>query len=204
MSDASPLPCPTEASLPPHSTPEAAALAAEMSENVRPCPIPAKNSAQSPAPAPPPRRTPQQHGAHRPRLAGDPLGDIARDLQIDPRTLYRWRHHHPAFVAELTRRQRELWGDLVDQIRAAVGDGVGTIREHLVDHNRMTQLRAARFLINLVNADRLRPTEPTTVEGVLDQMLRDRTPPPATPEHEAQRRVLLDQLLADPDVNPPT
>ena len=67
----------------------------------------------------------------------------------------------------------------------------------------MTQLRAARFLINLVNAERLRPTDPTTVEGVLDQMLRDATPPPATPEHQAQRRALLDRLLADPDINPP-
>jgi transposase-like protein len=175
-----------------------------MSENVRQCPIPPKNSSQTPPPTPPPPLSLRQQAALARLLAGEPLGDIARALEIDPRTLYRWRRHHPAFTAELTRRQRELWGDLADDLRGAVADGVGTLRGHLVNHDPMTQLRAARFLVNLVNADRLRPTGATTVDGVLDEMLRESTSPPATPEHQAQRRALLDRLLADPDINPAT
>jgi transposase-like protein len=175
-----------------------------MPENVRQCPIPTKDSAQSPPPPPLPPLSPQQQVALRRLLAGEPLGDIARALQIDPRTLYRWRHHHPAFAAELTRLQRDLWSDIADALRMTVAAGVDKIREHLSRPNDMTQLRAARLLINLVNAPRLAPTGPTTVEGVLDEMLRQSAPPPSTPEVDAQRRALLDRLMADPDVNPPT
>jgi hypothetical protein len=168
-------------------------------ENSRQFPIPEKNSAQPPPPPPPPPLTPRQQAALARLLAGEPLGDIARALQIDPKTLYNWRRTNPTFVAELTRRQRDLWLDISDDLRTTVAAGVGTLRGHLVNPSPMTQLRAARLLINLVNAPRLAPTGPTTVEGVLDEMLRDRTPPPATPEQAAQRRALLDQFAGDPD-----
>lgn len=192
-SDDSPTRAPTASSpAPPPPTP--------MPESARECPIPEKNSAHPLPPAPPPPLAPRQQAALARLLAGESVGAVARALQIDPKTLYRWRRHNPTFVAELTRRQRDLWDDVSGDLLTTVAASVETLRQHLVAPNYVTQLRAARLLIHhLINSDKLRPSGPTTTEGVLDEMIRERTPPPSTPEHDAQRRALLDQLAADPD-----
>jgi hypothetical protein len=169
-----------------------------MPENARQCPIPAKSA------PPPPSLTPRQQAALVRLLAGEPIALICHALRIDPKTLYRWRHHHPLFVAELTRRQRDLWSDIAADLRTTVAAGVDKIREHLSRPNDLTQLRAARLLINLVNSPRLAPTGPTTVEGILDDMLRQQTPPPppapdAPSFTDAQRQALLARLLNECD-----
>jgi hypothetical protein len=76
----------------------------------------------------------------------------------------------------------------------------------------MTQLRAARTLLHLVNSPHLTPTAPTTITGVLDRLLAATAspasaPPPAAPTTiaaavnptftHAQREALLNQLLTE-------
>jgi 3-dehydroquinate dehydratase/shikimate dehydrogenase len=139
-------------------------------------------------------------------FAGDSESFICRTLKIDRKTLYNWKTHHPAFRAELARRNAEVWTGVVAEVRSTVIDAVTTLRRHLCAGTDMTQLRAARTLLTLVNSPRLAPTEPTTVTGVLDLLLRTTHPPTATPVTnastpptftDAQRAALHQQLLAE-------
>ncbi|HEY7119739.1 MAG TPA: hypothetical protein VH475_24320 [Tepidisphaeraceae bacterium] len=134
-------------------------------------------------------------------LAGEPGQYICRSVRIDRKTLYTWKRRHPAFVAELHRRNAELWADVAGDLREGVADAVAALRTQLLAFDPMVKLRAARALIALVNSPRLAPTEPTTLAGVLDQMLRATHTPSAqnqTPSFtDAQRQSLLDQLLAE-------
>jgi hypothetical protein len=104
----------------------------------------------------------------------------------------------------MARRNHEIWSDVAADLRQGVAHAVAILRGQLDRCTEpMTQLRAARALITLVNSPRLAPAEPTTVAGVLDHLLRTtHTPPaPATPDTptftDAQRQALLDQLLAE-------
>ena len=55
--------------------------------------------------------TPLQAQALALRLRGEPVGRIARKLGVTRHTISRWSRQHPAFVAELNRRQQELLAD---------------------------------------------------------------------------------------------
>jgi hypothetical protein len=135
-------------------------------------------------------------------LAGEPGQYICRSVRIDRKTLYTWKRRHPAFVAELHRRNAELWADVAGDLREGVIDAVATLRRHLINFDKMVELRAARALIALVNSPRLAPNEPTSVAGVLDRLLRTTHTPPAQQDNtptftDTQRQALLDQLLAE-------
>src|SRR5437762_158682 len=68
----------------------------EMSENVRKCPD-EKNALSS-----------KQHAAVRLMILGRSDIAIAELLKLSPRTLYRWKTHHPLFRLELSRRRQSL------------------------------------------------------------------------------------------------
>src|SRR4051794_8905529 len=62
---------------------------------------------------------------------------------------------HPLFIAELNRRQHELWNDVAGELRLAASQAVHALRSQLgVINNDTVRLRAARTLIQLVNAHR--------------------------------------------------
>lgn len=98
-------------------------------ENSPGFPIPAKiadQTAQLHAPAyDPSALSPKQHAALNRLFAGDDERFICQTLKIDRKTLYNWKRHHPAFRAELARRNTEVWTDLLGDLRAAVTDAVG-------------------------------------------------------------------------------
>jgi len=207
-----------------------------MSDTVDSTPISSIASAPTPTPIPqnspessniknPPSKTtqtntlsPKQFSAINYLLIGNDERYICSSLRIDRKTLYNWRNRHPAFMAELNRRENEVWADVAGTLRLGVANAVSTLRNQLL-LDSPTALRAARALIALVNSPRLAPTGPTTVAGVLDSFLRAATPPPADPNTptftDAQRQALLDQLLAEdapqagaersaaPDLQPP-
>jgi hypothetical protein len=152
------------------STPSAAAALlqshtqADIPQNSPPFPIPKNNAEQ----------TPQLHAdlslkqqdALNRLFAGQGDQYICQTLKIDRKTLYNWKHRHPAFMAEVARRNQDIWNNLSSELREAVIDSVATLREHLrAPTERMTQLRAARTLLHLVNSPHLTPTAPTTINS---------------------------------------
>jgi FixJ family two-component response regulator len=51
-------------------------------------------------------------------LTGQSDVAVARQLGVDRRTIYRWRHDDVAFAAELQTRRRQLWAGVVDRMRS--------------------------------------------------------------------------------------
>jgi hypothetical protein len=138
--------------------------------------------------------------------AGESDSVVSFRLKIHRTTLYRWKYHNPAFIVELNRRHQELWSDFAAELRLGVARAIGVVRRQLGSVNDVTQLRAARLMINLVNTDRISPKNaPTRVDDVLNNFLRAAQPltlkeAPAAPTFtDAQRQALLERLLADED-----
>jgi hypothetical protein len=205
MSESHPAPSPEHTPTAPSETPSAPP---PIPQNSPGFPTPEKIAGQTAqlhtAAAPAAALSPKQQAALNRLFAGEDERFICQTLRIDRKTLYNWKRRHPAFVAEMARRNHELWADVAADLRQGVAHAVATLRDHLARPGEpMTQLRAARALVTLVNSPRLAPTEPTTVPGVLDHLLRAaHTPPaPADPDTpaftDAQRQALLDQLLAE-------
>jgi hypothetical protein len=190
-----------------------------MQQNATKCTIPEKIKDLTTQPAqlntpvvaqPPAATTTARPLSARQELALDMIlaayndADICSRLRIDRSTLYRWKYHHPLFVGELNRRQQHLWNDVALDLRVALTRAVKAIQTQLLSLNDTTQLRAARALLHLVNADRLSPAgAPTNLKDVLDHLLQQQSQSqPAsdaqTPTFtDAQRDALLNQFLAE-------
>jgi hypothetical protein len=140
-------------------------------------------------------------------LAGDSDYAIYNRLKIDRSTLYRWKHHNPLFIAEMNRRHQEIWSDFTADLRLSIAKAIRALDCQLSDPNAVTQHRAARTMLSLVNSDRISPKNaPTRLEDVLDTFLRAAQPLPTEPAPknvpvptftDAQRQALLDRLLAE-------
>jgi hypothetical protein len=200
------------------STPSAAAALlqshtqADIPQNSPPFPIPKNNAEQ----------TPQLHAdlslkqqdALNRLFAGQGDQYICQTLKIDRKTLYNWKHRHPGFMAEVARRNQDIWQNLRDELRELVIDSIKTFHDHLhLSANPTIQFRAARTLMRLVDSPRLTPTAPTSITGVLDRLLaaNSKTSAPCAPVAapaaaaavnnptftDAQRQALLDLLLTE-------
>jgi len=192
---------------------------APMHENARECTVSAEitpQPAQLNNPCPeqaqrvegPTRAVSQKHRTALDMLAsGKSDYEICFVLKIDASTLYRWKHNNPLFIAELNRRHQELWSDIAANLRLVVARAIATIDRQLLSADDVNSHRAARTLLNLVNTDRLSPKNaPTRLDDVLDAFLRNQQPKPAPkPDDQAhnfsdaQRKALLDQILAEED-----
>src|SRR5437867_1169986 len=106
-------------------------LQQEMSENVRKCPD-LENAL-----------SPQQHTAVRLLILGRSDTSIAKLLNVSPRTLYRWKSHHPLFRLELSRRRQGLWHNSADKLRSLLPKALKILNEHLDDPYDKTRFRAA-------------------------------------------------------------
>src|SRR5690349_24935757 len=91
-----------------------------MPESARQCPI-LKNSLSE-----------KQLAAIEMLVAGTSLGVIAKRVEVDPKTLYRWRKDE-AFVEVLNARRREVWGDVVGRLRDLTHPSLEVMAEHLED-----------------------------------------------------------------------
>ncbi len=164
--------------------------------------------ANSPTPSSHPPRPlhPKQLKAIDYLVAGDSPHTVCRLIRIDAKTLYNWRHRNPLFIAEYNRRCQSAWNEVADDLRHLVTHALAVLRSQL-HHTQpdASQVRAARTLISLVNTRKLTPTAPTSVDAVLDQLLRaeSRRAQPAAPAEDAptltdeQRSAFLDRLLAE-------
>ena len=64
-------------------------------------------------------------------LLGARVDEAAEEAGVARETVSRWRNHDPAFMAELRRRQAELWGEARDQLRGLAACAVTCLRERL-------------------------------------------------------------------------
>lgn len=177
-----------------------------MHQNASKCTLSADSNSHLNTPAPR-ALTPRHLLAIDLTLAGDDDHAICFRLKIDRSTLYRWRHHNPLFIAESNRRHQEFWSDFSAGLRLSVSKAVRALDGQVESTDAVTQHRAARTLINLVNSPRIAPADlPTRVDDVLDNFLRSAQPRPTSPPPkdapaptftDAQRQTLLDQILAE-------
>ena len=108
-----------------------------VSENVRNCPNEKK------------RLREQQAIAVEMLVLGKPLGAIAKALEIDPRTLYRWRQDE-LFRAQIDSRRAEVWGGAIDRLKDLVHPSIEVMAEHLADRYDRARFRAASMVLRLV------------------------------------------------------
>jgi len=137
-------------------------------------------------------------------LAGTEDDHICTRFRIHRSTLFRWKYRHPLFIAELNRRQHDLWNDIAGELRAAASKAVHTVRGLLSPGNLdAVRLRAARTLIQLVNAHRVphagAAANPLHLSDILDKLLQQQQPtaPANSTFTDAQRQSLLTQLLSE-------
>src|SRR5687768_16939401 len=105
----------------------------EMSENVPKCPT--GESASS--------LNDRQRLALELIVSGQRDIAVAKQVGVDRKTIYRWRHENDAFRAELDQHRRELW--------ALLERSVEVLNEHLHDSLDRNRYRAAVSVLRLSN-----------------------------------------------------
>jgi transposase-like protein len=117
-----------------------------MSENVRKCPSSADrlNSVATS------ELSEKQKTAIELLLIGKSLAATARALDIDARTLYRWRQDE-FFRDILEDRRRELWSDASGRLAALVHPSLDVMEQHLADRYDRARFRAASAILKLAN-----------------------------------------------------
>jgi hypothetical protein len=93
--------------------------------------------------------SPKQHAAIELLLVGRSIGDIARTLDIDRRTLHRWRFLNASFEQELRARRAELWSIAADRLKAMVHASLDVLEKELADRFDRTRHRAAVTILRL-------------------------------------------------------
>ena len=130
-----------------------------MPQNAPKCPIekaPAPpRDGQAPAFMPRSALTTRQAKAIELLLLATPLRTVLQTLRIDRKTLYRWRHHNPAFARELSRRQSIAWQSAADRVRALLDPAVDVLADQLKDVYDPTRFRAAVTLLRLADIRRV-------------------------------------------------
>ena len=109
-----------------------------MPEGARQCPI-SKNSLHE-----------KQLAAIEMLAVGRSLGGIAKAVEVDPKTLYRWRKDDE-FLEILNARRREVWGDLVGRLRDLTQPSLEVMAEHLEDRYDRARFRAAALILRLAH-----------------------------------------------------
>ena len=107
-----------------------------MSENVRKSPV-SKN-----------RLSDAQTAAVALIVAGRSLKHVCDSLNIDPRTLYRWRRER-AFRRALDARRRDLWANASDRLRAMLDRSLDVFEEQLNERYQPTKFRAAHAVLRI-------------------------------------------------------
>jgi transposase-like protein len=101
----------------------------------------------------------QQKAAIAMLLMGKRLSTIAKAVEVDPRTLYNWRHHNDAFREELERRRKELWSDAADRMRALVHPAIDVLETELAARYDRMRYRSANAVLRHANLRKHVPVE---------------------------------------------
>src|SRR5688572_29353883 len=109
-----------------------------MSQNVPECPAAAE------------RLSDKQRAAIELLLLGRRPSDIAAALDVDRRTVFRWRQDD-TFREELARCRRELWSGAAERLRARVHPSLDVMEQHLADRYDRSRFRAAAAVLRLAD-----------------------------------------------------
>ncbi len=84
-------------------------------------------------------------------LAGATDGEAAAKAGVRRETVHRWRHNDPQFIAEMTRRRREMWSSQVEQLRGLFAKAVDALSDALAPQSPlMIRLKAAGVVLRAV------------------------------------------------------
>jgi hypothetical protein len=83
-------------------------------------------------------------------VVGRSLTNIAKAIEVDRKTLYRWRKEDE-FLDVLNARRREVWGDVVGRLRDLTNPSLEVMAEHLEDRYDRARFRAAALILRLAH-----------------------------------------------------
>ena|SRR5947207_2993667 len=81
-------------------------------------------------------------------LLGKSMTAIAKEVEIDRGTLYRWRQDED-FQEALEQRRRELWSVAADRLAGLVHPSLDVLEQHLEDRYDRARFRAATTVLRL-------------------------------------------------------
>ena len=107
---------------------------------------------------------------------GRRINEVAALLGIDRSTVYRWKVRHPAFIAAVNRRHRDMLEGLSFEIGQTVRDAVQEVGKALNSkRNRERRFDAALAILRTFGTKKLlRPAGPITHHGAVREMVLEK------------------------------
>ena len=105
-------------------------------------------------------------------LQGKTDGDVTEAVGVTRQTIWIWRHRHPAFVAEVNLRRREVWEAVIERLRGMLTPAVEALADGLKANDARLRLAAAVHVLRAMGVygegrGRYEPVAgPTTPEAV--------------------------------------
>lgn len=75
--------------------------------------------------------SPKQDQAIALLMTGKTVTEVAAVVEVTRQTVSEWLHHHPGFQATLHQRQRELWQEASEQLRALIPKALEVVTKAL-------------------------------------------------------------------------
>jgi transposase-like protein len=75
---------------------------------------------------------------------------VAKSVDVDRRTIYRWRQK-PEFAGTLEQRRLELWEEASERLRALVHPSLDVLEQQLGDPYDRARFNAATAILRMVN-----------------------------------------------------
>lgn len=86
---------------------------------------------------------------------GLPDAEVARRVDVHPRTINRWRLFDPLFASRLNRIRHAVWANTLDHLRSLLPDALAVLATALRGGDERTRLRAAFLLLKVSGTSRL-------------------------------------------------
>lgn len=93
---------------------------------------------------------PEQYNAIGLLMQGKSDREVAEEVGVSRQTVCHWRNNHPAFVAELNQRMKDLWADHEQRLRNLVGKAVDVLAEDMDSEDRRLRQAAAVHVLRSV------------------------------------------------------
>jgi Helix-turn-helix of insertion element transposase len=121
--------------------------------------------------------SPQQERAIEMITAGMRETDVARELDVNRTTIWRWRTDDAAFQAALNARRFELWNASAEHLRSLVPAALEALEDELRGPRKLRAaaavLQLAGFKASSTSSVEVRPAGPTTAAGVESRRRED-------------------------------
>jgi len=82
--------------------------------------------------------------------AGKQPGQVARVIEVDPKTLYTWRQQE-SFRRAVMSRRRQLWGDISTRLRGLAHPAIDELETQLFDRYDRARFRAATSILRMID-----------------------------------------------------